>query len=151
MEPTDARNMAYACHGQQRNRAGELIVEHLERVAASVPRHVQAIAFLHDVLEHTPTPASELEAKDLTRTELAALMLLTRDPDESFEAHTLRIAYAKGPEGRLARAVKLADVEDHIAQSRGTTSFKPYGWARCHVTACQARLNDSRVPLHSAA
>ena len=135
VEPTDARNIAYARHGERRNAAGEPIVQHLERVAASVPAEAKTVAYLHDVLEHSDASIADLEAEGVTPVELEAVELLTRDSDESFEAHTLRITYAKGPEGRLARTVKL---------SRGGSipSHRPYAWARRHVAAGRARFDS---------
>src|SRR4051794_13081399 len=62
MDPAAARDIAYASHGAQRTRSGECLVEHLERVAAAVPAHARAVAFLHDVLEHTDRSGAELGA-----------------------------------------------------------------------------------------
>jgi hypothetical protein len=142
VEPTDARNIAYARHGERRNAAGEPIVQHLERVAASVPAEAKTVAYLHDVLEHSDASIADLEAEGVTRVELEAVELLTRDPDESFEAHTLRITYAKGPEGRLARTVKLADIDDHLSRGGSIPSHRPYAWARRHVAAGRARFDS---------
>ena len=147
LESTDARKLAYARHGERRNRAGEPIVDHLERVAASVPAEARTVAYLHDILEHSDTSLPELESAGFPPAEVQAVLLLTRRPDESFEAHALRIAYAKGPAGRLARAVKLADIDDHLSREDGVPSHRPYGWARCHVAASCARLDRPPVPL----
>ncbi len=149
MDSSAARDIARSIHGDQRDRSGELLVDHLDRVAAAVPPDARPVAFLHDALEHSDTQASELEREGLTPVELAALTLLTREADESFEVHALRIAYAKGPEGRLARAVKIADIDDHVARGDGRLMpQRPYGWARRHVAACHDRLDE---PLHQAA
>jgi hypothetical protein len=147
----DARNLAYAQHGERRTAAGEPIVEHLERVAASVPPEARSVAYLHDILEHSDASAADLEAAGVTPGALRAVQLLTRHPDESFEAHALRIAYAKGPAGRLARMVKLADIDDHVSRRGGSASRRPYGWARCHVVASRARFDSPPAPLPSAA
>ena len=61
-----------------------------------------------------------------------ALELLTRREGESYELHVLRIAHAPGAAGRLARAIKLADLDDHLAQP-WACGDPPYGWARRHV------------------
>lgn len=114
------------------------MVQHLERVADSVPSEARTVAYLHDILEHTDASVADLEAEGVMPVELQAVQLLTRDPDESFEAHTLRIAHAQGPEGRLARAVKLADIDDHLSREGGIPSHRPYGWARRHVAGCRA-------------
>src|SRR4051794_27136277 len=114
MDATVARNIAHYSHRDTRDRFDELVVEHVERVAAIVPEKARAIAFLHDVLEQTATGRDELVANGLTDVELVALELLTRAPDESYEAYCLRIAWAPGQAGTLARAVKLADLDDHL-------------------------------------
>jgi hypothetical protein len=148
---TDPRSLAYGHHGDGRTTAGELFVEHLERVAASVPPEARSVAYLHDILEHSDATVADLEAAGVTPVELQAVQLLTRHPDESFEAHALRIAYAKGPAGRLARMVKLADIDDHVSHGAGSASQWPYGWARCHVAASRARFDSPPAPLPSGA
>jgi hypothetical protein len=110
-----ATSAARDSHVHQRDRRGVPIVEHLARVVAAVPAEAQPLAWLHDVLEHSPT-TSELCGQRLTPLELAALDLLTRRDDESYELYILRVAYARGAAGRLARVVKLADLEDHMAR-----------------------------------
>jgi hypothetical protein len=149
MDPLCARTIAYSNHGDQRDRSGALLVAHLERVAASVPVDARVVAFLHDLLEHTDASILELEAQGVSPTELAAIRLLTRAPGESFEAHTLRIAHARGPAGRLARVVKLADIEDHVAAEPPAAPLpgRPYRWASSQVAACQKRL-DNAPRLH---
>src|SRR5436305_10287523 len=109
MNPQFARRFAYSRHLDQRDRSGDPLVEHLERVAAAVPQDARNVAFLHDVLEHTEASTGDLEAQGLTPAELDAVLPLTRRPEESFEAHALRIAYAKGPEGRPAPTGTLGD------------------------------------------
>lgn len=109
------------------------MIEHVERVAAAVPPDARAVAYLHDVLEHSGTPLEELRVNGLTPVEHAALELLTRSPSESFELYTLRIAHATGEEGELARSVKLADLEDHLKHERIPPEAPPYGWARRHI------------------
>jgi (p)ppGpp synthase/HD superfamily hydrolase len=146
----DPRSTAYAWHGERLNRAGEPFVEHLERVAAAVPGEARTVAYLHDMLEHTPASVADLERVEMAPAELRAVQLLTRHPDESFEAHTLRIAHAKGPEGRLARMVKLADIDDHLSRQASIYSDRSYGWARRHVVAWRARLDTARAPSTSA-
>jgi hypothetical protein len=135
MDASAAREIAYASHGSQLTRSGELLVHHLERVAAAVPQNARGVAFLHDVLEHTATSGADLTALGLDPVELEAIRILTRGPAETFEAHALRIAYAKGEAGRLAREVKLADIEDHLAYDQST---RPYQWARCHIANRQS-------------
>ena len=75
---------------------------------------------------------------------VAALELLTRTPGESYELYVLRIAHAEGRTGRLARAVKVADLEDHL-QISGDHSLPgdpPYGWARRQIAIAQERRDE---------
>jgi hypothetical protein len=144
MEIADARALAHQAHIGRRNRHGDLFTEHVERVAASVPPEAMSVAFLHDVLEHSDLTLADLEPWGLTADERAALLLLTREPGETFEAQSLRIAFDRGPGGRIARTVKLADLEDHLA-SRRVGGAPPYGWARAHVTTCQDRYDRPQV------
>lgn len=142
MDAAVARNVAHYSHVQRRDRHGEPIVEHVARVVAAVPEEAQALAWLHDVLEHSPTTTAELRGHGLTPVELAALELLTRQPGESYELYILRIAYAPGPAGRLARVVKLADLDDHLARA-WHAGDAPYAWARRHVAVGSARVDQT--------
>jgi hypothetical protein len=143
MDPDVARGIAHHRHARQRTRAGSLVTEHVERVAACAPDEARAVAFLHDVFERSPVAIPELVEQGLTPLELAALRLLTRAPGESYELHVLRIAHASGVAGSLARAVKLADLEDHLREAPAMPGTPPYGWARCHITFAQDRRGDA--------
>jgi hypothetical protein len=137
MEPDLARAIAMACHHGQRNRFGDLVTEHLSRVAAAVPADAQATAWLHDALESTGADPADLSRQGLTAVELAALELLTRTPEELYDLYALRIAYAPGEEGRLARTVKLADLDDHLTHHQPPDGAPPYAWARRHISSAQ--------------
>jgi hypothetical protein len=91
------------------------VIDHVERVAAAVRPDARVTALLHDLLELCPTARWQLRGEDLTRTELEALELLRHAAGEPYEVYVRRIADAPGPAGRLARIVKLADLEDHLA------------------------------------
>jgi hypothetical protein len=142
MDAAVARNVAHYSHVQQRDRHGAPIVEHVARVVAAVPEEAQTLAWLHDVLEHSPTTTAELRGHGLTRVELAVLELLTRQAGESYELYILRIAYAPGAAGRLARVVKLADLDDHVARP-WYPGDPPYAWARRHIAVGRARVDYS--------
>ena len=142
MTPDQARDLAQTWHRYQHDRFDELVVEHLARVAAAVPNEAQATAWLHDALEKADTSPDELRSIGLTSVELAALDLLTRRPSEAYELHVLRIACAPGEAGRLARSVKLADLDDHLAHKRIPPSAPPYRWARMHITGAQLRRHE---------
>jgi hypothetical protein len=129
VEPAVAHRIASKNHVGHRNRFGDYVIDHVERVAAAVPADARATALLHDLLELCPTTRWQLRAKDLTRTELEALELLTHAPGETYEAHVRRIVDAPGPAGQLARNVKLADLEDNRAHTSIPQDAPPYAWA----------------------
>jgi hypothetical protein len=70
--------------------------------------------------------------------ELGALALLTRQAGESYELYILRLAYARGAAGQLARVVKLADLDDHLTRA-WVAGDPPYSWARRHIAVGCAR------------
>ena len=53
----------------QRDAAGRPLIEHIRRVVAAVPR-THAVAWLHEVLEHTTISEQDLLAEDLSTEEL---------------------------------------------------------------------------------
>jgi hypothetical protein len=150
MDVDTARHIAHYSHLGQRTPRGVVRIDHIERVAAGVSEEARAVAFLHDVLEHTDTDGDELLAHGLTQVESAALALLTRAPGESYELHALRIVHAGGPEGRLAREVKLADLDDHLRDAPYEQGDPPYAWARHHVVSARRR-RDLEPPVAAPA
>jgi hypothetical protein len=130
VEPGIARSIASRHHEGQRDRFGDPVIDHAERVAAAVPPDARATAWLHDLYELCPTAHRRLHAEGLSRTELEALELLTHAPGEPYEVYVRRIVNAPGPAGRLARIVKLADLEDHLAHPSIPADAPPYAWAR---------------------
>jgi hypothetical protein len=118
MEQATAHELARSGHVGQRNRLGEPVIEHVERVATAVPLDARVTAWLHDLLGLCPIKRRELRRRGLTDVELAALELLTHAPFEPYEIYVGRTADAPGPAGYLARIVKLADLDDHLAHPR---------------------------------
>jgi hypothetical protein len=118
---------------------GGSVIDHLRRVAAAVPQHARVTAWLHDALESTDLTIVELRARGISPVELGALALLTRAEHEDYRAYVQRIADAPGQRGALARVVKLADLDDHLAQPRHTSSSAPpYAWARHTILLADA-------------
>ena len=130
MNPGIAQEIASRQHEGQRNRFGDPVIDHVQRVAAGVPPDARATALLHDLYELCPNAHRQLGGEGLTQAELEALELLTHAADEPYEVYVRRIADAPGPAGRLARIVKLADLEDHLAHPSIPADAPPYGWAR---------------------
>ena len=140
MESEVAYRIASQNHVGQRNRFGDPVIDHVERVAAAVPADAGATALLHDLVELCPTVGQRrLRAMGLSRIELEALELLTHDAAEPYEVYVRRIADARGPAGRLARTVKLADLEDHLAHPAIPADAPPYAWAREQLLSARDR------------
>ena len=80
--------------------------------------------------ELTPVSPAKLRRHGVSRVELEALQLLTHRPGEPYDQYVRRIAAAPGPAGQLARTVKLADLDDHLAHASIPSGAPPYAWAR---------------------
>ena len=130
MERRVARGIARRAHLGQSTRFGEPVIAHVQRVADRVPLQARNTALLHELFELTPVQGNELRARGLSSVELAALELLTRQANSSYRAHIHRIAGAPGHHGRIARMVKLADLEDHLSHALMPHDAPPYAWAR---------------------
>jgi hypothetical protein len=147
VNPRVAHGIARRNHAGQYNRFGERVLDHVERVAAAVPPEAQSAAWLHDLFELTRVTRTQLHARGLTEIEDLALELLTRRTDEPYDAYVVRIADAPGSAGRIARMVKLADLDDHLAHSRIPADAPPYAWARRRILA----TNGIEPPAAAAA
>jgi hypothetical protein len=148
MDATLARSIA------QRSLDGRRLADHIERVAAAVPSDARAIAFLHEAVGWTETTRAELCARGLTAVEAEALDLLTAAEGESYAAYVLRIAHARGPAGRLARAVKATELEDHMEYSARVPGRPPYAWGRRHIAIAQELRGErasEAVPFFASA
>jgi hypothetical protein len=100
---------------------------------------VRVTAWLHDVLERTDVTIGQLRARGLSPVELSALVFLTRPKGDDYRAYVQRIADAPGPAGALARVVKLADLEDHLADPpTASASTPPYAWAQRTILLAHA-------------
>jgi hypothetical protein len=139
-----ARGIAMYTYLDKRDRFGDPLIEHVARVAAAVPPEARNAAWLHEAFETGGTDPDVLREAGIGADEIEALELLTRSPSDQYEPYVLRIAYAPGVAGRLARAVKLADLDDHLAHGRLPDKAPPYAWARRHVAI--ARSQDLENP-----
>ena len=124
MPPATAIAIAEGAHRHQTEPSGRPYLDHVRRVAAAVPPEAVSVAWLHDTLEHSDVTEDGLRARGLAPHQRAALRLLTRrdDADDrndaTFLSHVRVIAAAPGPAGRIARAVKRADMEDRTRMPR---------------------------------
>ena len=115
MSLIDARELAVRAHGDQCDRDGSFHIAHVARVAEAVGQSdpLQRVAWLHDVLEDTEVGVDDLRAR-LPAAELAAVLLLTHAGHEPYDDYIDRLVQADGDAGRLARAVKEADMLDNL-------------------------------------
>jgi hypothetical protein len=123
-----ARGIAERAHTGQVEERGEPYIDHVGRVAAGVPLFARSVGWLHDVGERSSVDESALLATGASPDERLALRLLSREEgarsDDAYLEHVRVIALSPGVSGRIARAVKRADLLDHVAHR----AVCPGGW-----------------------
>lgn len=114
-----ARKLAERAHAWQVDKAGRPYVEHLDRVAGAVashPKHdglVQAVAWLHDIVEDTEVGELDLMAAAMPAEVIEAVKAITHLPGEPRADY-----YARVRANDLALVVKLADIADNANLAR---------------------------------
>lgn len=143
MDALRARELAEILLADDLEEDGTPALEHVRRVAQMVPAEARAVAWLHELLESTDVTEQELLMDGLTRDELRALRLLRRTnqarSDGVYLAHLELIAQAAGESGRLARMVKIADLEDRCLYPR----VRHDGWAPPYADGLDLLLDMS--------
>ena len=122
-----AERIARLAHaGQVEQWTGQAYIEHVERVVARVSRwpslssDVQAVAWLHDVLEDTAVTVEDLALFGVSTFVVQAVQVLSRKDDETYAEYIERVKTSKNA---FALAVKLADLGDHLrAEGRSRMS-----------------------------
>jgi hypothetical protein len=129
MEIERARLLAERLHADDHEDDGTALLEHIRRVVRRVDADVQVVAWLHEVLEWTVVAEHELLREGVESDELRALRLLHRADDARSDgvylAHVDLIARAAGRAGRMARLVKIADLQDRCLHRR----VRAGGWS----------------------
>jgi hypothetical protein len=130
-----ARGIAERAHQGQLDANGEPCIAHVGRVAAGVPLFARAVGWLHDVLDCPGVDESALIAPGASPDQCVALRLLTggeaERSDDPYLEHVRAIARWPGASGRIARAVKRADLLDHVSHqaARSEVWSPPYAAA----------------------
>jgi hypothetical protein len=124
-----ARLLAERLRADDYEEDGTALLEHIRRVVRRVDADVQVVAWQHEALEWTAVAEHELLSEGLDSEQLRALRLLYRAPDAHSDgvylAHVDLIARAAGRSGRLARQVKIADLQDRRLHPR----VRADGWS----------------------
>ena len=104
-----ALQIAVQSHAGQKDKNGGAYIFHPIRVMmrCTTP-NAQIVALLHDVVENSSTTFQQLQAKGFSPEVLAALRLVTHQPDVPYDAYIDGIMA-----DRTAIEVKIADLEDN--------------------------------------
>lgn len=114
-----ARKLAETSHDGQKDKSGAPYMEHVTRVARAVETkvppelrdHAVTVAYLHDVAEDTPVSLDDIrrDFKDDVADDVETLTHRKAEK-EKYSDYINRVARGS----TAARAVKLADLEDHL-------------------------------------
>jgi (p)ppGpp synthase/HD superfamily hydrolase len=109
-----ARSIAQQAHNGQTKKSGDLVIDHVTRVASKVEgREERIVAWLHDVVEKSPDWTLErLRQEGFDDQIVRAVDALTKRPGEDHAALVRRAST-----NRLAHVVKLADLADNLAEA----------------------------------
>lgn len=111
-----AAELAADKHKNQKDAAGEPYLLHPMRVALKVfdkTKSVDAavVALVHDLIEDTDLTIGSFKEMGMTDDQLRALSALTRKNNEDYPDYITRVMQTGGP---IAKAVKIADLEDNM-------------------------------------
>jgi (p)ppGpp synthase/HD superfamily hydrolase len=109
-----AISIAVEAHRGQTDKAGQPYILHPLRLMLSMKTEDERItAVLHDVIEDTNVTLANLREQGLSDEVLKAIELLTRLPQDTYEAFIERLSI-----NPLSRRVKMADLADNMNISR---------------------------------
>ena len=110
----DAIILAVQAHAGQVDKCGQPYILHPIRVMLRLKDPTaRIVAILHDVVEDTTVTLNDLRRGGFPAEVVEAVELVSRVEDESYEEFIERLA-----PNPIARAVKLADLEDNMDLSR---------------------------------
>jgi hypothetical protein len=144
-----ARRIAERAHARQVDENGEPYIHHVGRVAAGVPLFARSVGWLHDVTERSTVDESVLLATGASPDECLALRLLSRDKgarsNDAYMVHVRVIAVSPGVSGRIARAVKRAELCDRVVHRAAHSGgwAPPYGAALAVLMMVSASSQDA--------
>ena len=102
--------IALRAYSGKKDKAGEEYILHPLRLMSKMktPKEM-AVALLHDGIEDSEITAKELLESDIPEDVVEAVELLTKQDGETYQAFIER-----AKQNKLARKVKIADIEDNI-------------------------------------
>lgn len=108
-----AEALARAAHANDTEKlTGDPYVLHLERVVAlTTGDDAKAVAWLHDIIEDTPTTEADLRAAGVSEAIITAVLLSTHIKGSPYDGYIKAIIDSGDP---LAIEVKKADILDHL-------------------------------------
>jgi (p)ppGpp synthase/HD superfamily hydrolase len=116
----DALDIAVEAHRGQTDKYDQPYIMHVLGVMGGCDTvEEKIVGLLHDVVEDTDMTIDDLRARGFTERIVTAVDLLTRRRGENYDHFVERIA----PDA-LARAVKLADLEDNMDVRRSNRAMK---------------------------
>lgn len=121
MTNTDlAYHIAQAAHAGQTDKQGQPYILHVLRVAKAAQevflratsedlKDIVPIALMHDVIEDSTIAVYNLTELGFNRNIIDAVSVITKREDETYKKYINRVL-----NNRLARQVKILDIEDHL-------------------------------------
>lgn len=102
--------IALHAYAGKTDKAGREYIHHPLRLMAKMTTdHEMSVALLHDVIEDSDITAAELLAAGIPNEVIDAVLCLTKQSGENYQAFVLR-----AKQNAIARKVKIADIEDNI-------------------------------------
>jgi (p)ppGpp synthase/HD superfamily hydrolase len=106
--------IAVKAHSGQKDKGGKTYILHPLAVMSRVSStDAKIAAVLHDVVEDTSVTVEDLEKEGFPANITEAILAVTRQENESYEAFIARVA-----QNELAVEVKLADLEENMNVTR---------------------------------
>jgi (p)ppGpp synthase/HD superfamily hydrolase len=127
-----ARALATSAHEGQLRKNGQPYVSHLAQIAERLRADpdLQAVGWLHDVLEDTGLTAEDLLCHGIPEDVVAVVVTLTKRREERFEQYIERVSKCE-----RATTVKIADILSNLSDNPGKKQIAKF--ARALLVLCR--------------